>query len=136
MARPKSIQLFELFYLGSVLVGAVNTAMAWAETSTSAEAAQVKQMLGQWFLPLSTVFLYTLWLLLWYFTARLRSNLARWVVVVFYVLALVGFVFTLGAGATPAGLPFALSAVSLILTTIAVIFLFRRDAVAWFGASV
>lgn len=136
MARPKSIQLFELFYLGSVLVGAVNTAMAWAETSTSAEAAQVKQMLGQWFLPLSTVFLYTLWLLLWYFTARLRSNLARWVVVVFYVLALVGFVFTLGAGATPAGLPFALSAVSLILTTIAVFFLFRRDAVAWFGASV
>ena len=136
MARPKSIQLFELFYLGSVLVGAVNTAMTWAETSTSTEAAQVKQMLGQWFLPLSTVFLYTLWLLLWYFTARLRSNLARWVVVVFYVLALVGFVLTLGAGATPAGLPFALSAVSLILTTIAVIFLFRRDAVAWFGAAV
>lgn len=136
MARPKSIQLFELFYLGSVLVGAVNTAMTWAETSTSTEAAQVKQMLGQWFLPLSTVFLYTLWLLLWYFTARLRSNLARWVVVVFYVLALVGFVFTLGAGATPAGLPFALSAVSLILTTIAVFFLFRRDAVAWFGAAV
>ena len=136
MARPKSIQLFELFYLGSVLVGAVNTAMTWAETSTSAEAAQVKQMLGQWFLPLSTVFLYTLWLLLWYFTARLRSNLARWVGVVFYVLALVGFVLTLGAGASPAGLPFALSAVSLILTTIAVIFLFRRDAVAWFGAAV
>jgi len=136
MVRPKSIRLFELFYLGSVLVGAVNTAMTWAENSASAEAIQVKQMLGQWFLPLSTVFLYTLWLLLWYFTARARSNVARWAVVIFYVLALVGFVFTLGVGATPAGLPLALSAVSLAFTTAAVVFLFRRDAAAWFGASV
>jgi hypothetical protein len=135
MVRPKSIRLFELFYLGSVLVGAVNTAITWAETSTSAEAVQVKHMLGQWFLPLSTVFLYTLWLLLWYFAARARSDIARWVIVVFYGLALVGFVFTLAVGATPAGLPLALSAVSLVITTIAVFFLFRRDAVAWFGAS-
>jgi len=135
MVRPKSIRLFELFYLGSVLVGAVNTAMTWAENNASAEAIQVKQMLGQWFLPLSTVFLYTLWLLLWYFTARARSNVARWAVVIFYVLALVGFVFTLGVGATPAGLPLALSAVSLAFTTAAVVFLFRRDAAAWFGAS-
>ncbi|HEX7849115.1 MAG TPA: hypothetical protein VF485_05210 [Sphingomonas sp.] len=135
MTRPKSIRLFELFYLGSVLVGAVNTAMTWAETSASAEALQVQQMLGQWFLPLSTVFLYTLWLLLWYFTARFASNVARWVVVVFYLLALVGFVFTLGVGATPAGLPLALSGASLVLTTVAVFFLFRRDAMAWFGAS-
>jgi len=135
MVRPKSIRLFELFYLGSVLVGAVNTAMTWAENSASAEAIQVKQMLGQWFLPLSTVFLYTLWLLLWYFTARARSNVARWAVVIFYVLALVGFVFTLGVGATPAGLPLALSAVSLAFTTAAVVFLCRRDAAAWFGAS-
>src|SRR3954454_21240571 len=98
MVRPKSIRLFELFYLGSVLVGAVNTAMNWAETSASAEAAQVRQMLGQWFLPLSTVFLYTLWLLLWYFTARQGSSLARWAVVFFYGLALIGLVSSLVMG--------------------------------------
>ena len=136
MARPKSIRMFELFYLGSVLVGAVNTAMTWAETSASAEAVQVKQMLGPWFVPLSTVFLYTLWLLLWYFTARARSNVARWVVVIFYALALIGFVFTLAVGATPAGLPLILSAASLVLTTLAVFFLFRRDATEWFGKSI
>ncbi|MBW8841698.1 MAG: hypothetical protein JF608_07805 [Sphingomonadales bacterium] len=127
--------MFELFYLGSVLVGAVNTAMTWAETSASAEAAQVRQMLGQWFLPLSTVFLYTLWLLLWYFTARQGSNLARWVVVVFYGLAVIGFVSSLAMGAAPAALPLALSAVSLAFTTVAVFFLFQRDNAAWFGAS-
>jgi hypothetical protein len=127
--------MFELFYLGSVLVGAVDTAMTWAETNASAEAVQVQQMLGQWFLPLSTVFLYTLWLLLWYFTARLGSNLARWAVVVFYGLALIGFVFTLAVGSAPAPLSLALSAVSLAFTTVAVVFLFQRDSAAWFGAS-
>jgi hypothetical protein len=127
--------MFELFYLGSVLVGAVDTATTWAETNASAEAVQVQQMLGQWFLPLSTVFLYTLWLLLWYFTARLGSNLARWAVVVFYGLALIGFVFTLAVGSAPAPLSLALSAVSLAFTTVAVVFLFKRDSVAWFGAS-
>jgi len=135
MVRPKSIRLFELFYLGSVLVGAVNAAMTWAETSASAEAIQVRQMLGPWFIPFSTVFLYTLWLLLWYFTARARSNLARWAVVVFYALSLVGFVFTLAVGSAPAPLSLALSAVSLAFTTVAVVFLFQRDASEWFGKS-
>jgi hypothetical protein len=135
MARPKSIRLFELFYLGSVLVGAVDTAMTWAETSVSAEAIQVKQMLGPWFMPLSTVFLYTLWLLLWYFTARARSNIARWVVVACYALTLIGFVFTLAVGSAPAPLSLALSSVSLAFTTVAVFFLFQRDAAEWFGKS-
>ena len=135
MVSPKSIRLFELCYLGSILVGAVNTAMTWAETNSSVEAAQVKQMLGQWFVPLSAVFIYTLWLLLWYFTARARSNVARWVVVVFYVLSLIGFLFSLGVAARPDGMTLALSLLSLALTTASVFFLFRRDAAEWFGKS-
>ncbi|HEX7694235.1 MAG TPA: hypothetical protein VF409_07080 [Sphingomonas sp.] len=135
MVRPKSIRLFELCYLGSILVGAINTALTWAETNASVEAAQVKQMLGPWFVPLSAVFIYTLWLLLWYFTARARSNVARWVVVVFYGLSLIGFVFTLGVAAKSDGATLALSVLSLLLTTAAVFFLFRRDASEWFGKS-
>ena len=135
MARPTSIRLFELFYLGSVLVEAVNTAMTWAETNANPQTMEVKQMLGPWFPALLTVFTFTLWLLLWYFTARARSNIARWAIVVFYVLALVGFVFSLAVGAAPAALPLSLSVVSLVLTTLAVVCLCRRDAAAWFGAS-
>lgn len=136
MTRPKSIRLFELFYLGSVLVEAVNTAMTWAETNTNPQTMEVKQMLGAWFPTLLTVFTFTLWLLLWYFTARARSNVARWAIVIFYALGLIGFVFSLAIGATPAAVPLSLWVVSLVSTTIAVFFLFRRDAVAWFGASV
>ncbi len=135
MVRPKSIKLFEAFYLGSILVGAVNTAMTWAEAAASAEAIQVRQMLGPWFMPLSTVFLYTLWLLLWYFTAYARSNLARWAVTIFFALSLIGFVFTLATGAPPAAVPMALTAAALLLDAVAVIFLFRRDAIEWFGKS-
>lgn len=135
MVRPKSIRLFELFYLGSVLVEAVNTAMTWADTNTNPQTMQVKQMLGPWFPTLLTVFTFTLWLLLWYFTARERSNVARWAIVLFYVLGLIGFVFSLAVGAAPAAVPLGLAVVSLVLTTIAVFFLFRRDAIDWFGAS-
>ena len=135
MVRPKSIRLFELFYLGSVLVEAVNTAMTWADTNTNPQTMQVKQMLGPWFPTLLTVFTFTLWLLLWYFTARERSNVARWAIVLFYALGLIGFVFSLAVGAAPAAVPLGLAVVSLVLTTIAVFFLVRRDAVAWFGAS-
>lgn len=135
MVRPKSIRLFELFYLGSVLVEAVNTAMTWADTNTNPQTMQVKQMLGPWFPTLLTVFTFTLWLLLWYFTARERSNVARWAIVILYALGLIGFVFSLAVGAAPVAVPLALAVVSLIMTSLAVFFLFRRDAVAWFGAS-
>jgi hypothetical protein len=135
MARPKSIRLFELFYLGSVLVEAVNTAMTWAATDANPETIQVKQMLGPWFPALLTVFTFTLWLLLWYFAARTRSNIARWVIAILYVLGLIGFVFSLAVSGPQSAIPLGLSVVSLILTTLAVICLFRRDASVWFGAS-
>ncbi len=133
MVRPKSIAWFERFYLASVLVGAVNSAMTWAETAGSAEAAQAQAMLGQWFLPLAFVFIYTLWLLLWYFTARAGSVFAKWTVVVFYLFALLGFASSLAVGAPPAGIPLTLTIASLLLTTISVWFLFRPDAKPWFG---
>jgi len=135
MVRPKSIRLFETFYLGSVLVEAVNTAMTWADTNTNPQTMEVKQMLGPWFPALLTVFTFTLWLLLWYFAARARSNIARWAIVIFYGLGLIGFLFSLTVGAAPAAVPLGLAVVSLALNTVAVFLLFRRDAVAWFGAS-
>jgi len=118
-----------------VLVEAVNTAMTWAATDANPQTMQVKQMLGPWFPALLTVFTFTLWLLLWYFAARTRSNVARWAIAILYVLGLIGFVFSLTVSGPQLALPLGLSVVSLILTTLAVICLFRRDASAWFGAS-
>ena len=51
------------------------------------------------------------------------------------MLAAASLAATAAAWAAPAAVPLGLAVVSLVLTTIAVFFLFRRDAVAWFGAS-
>ena len=132
MARPKSIEWFERFYLASVLVGAVDSAMTWAQTAGSVEAARAQAMFGPWFLPLAFVFIYTLWLLLWYFTARAGSAIAKWAVVVFYVFALIGFASTIVVGALEFSASLALSVGSLVLTGISVWFLFRPDSKGWF----
>ena len=136
MLRPKSIRLFELFYLGSVLVAAIQTAMEWSVTSRNRDTVNVQQMLGPWFPALLTVFLFTLWLILWYFVARARSNVARWAVVVLYVFSLLGYLTVLGMGSQQTAVSLALSTLGIALDTVAVFFLFRRDAVEWFGKSV
>jgi len=131
--RPKSIVNFELCYLGSVLISAINAAMTWKDVNGTVEAAQTRAMLGDWFMPVAMVFGITISLLLWYFTARSASLVAKWVVVVFFGFSLAGFLFTLGIGSRPEGLPGILSVVTLVLNAVAVWMLFRPDARVWFG---
>ncbi len=131
--RPKSIVNFERCYLGSVVLSVVNAAMTWKDVNSTVEAAQTRAMLGDWFMPLAMVFGVTISLLLWYFTARSASVVAKWVVVVFFGFSLVGFLATLAMGSRPEGIPGILSVVTLVLNAIAVWLLFRPDARAWFG---
>lgn len=133
MPRPKSIENFELCYLGSVLLGAVNAAITWKDANSTVEAAQTRAMLGDWFMPLAMVFGVTISLLLWYFTARSASVVAKWVVVVFFGFSVAGFLVTLAVGSRPEGIPGILSVVILALNAVAVWMLFRPDARAWFG---
>src|ERR1700712_3462821 len=102
--RPKSIVIFELCYLGSIVLGAVNVAMTWKDVNGTVEAAQTRAMLGDWFMPLAMVFGVTISLLLWYFTARSASLVAKWVVVVFFGFSLAAFLFTLVIGSRPDGI--------------------------------
>ncbi|THD35294.1 MAG: hypothetical protein E7773_12690 [Sphingomonas sp.] len=131
--RPKSIVTFEYCYLGSILLGVVNAAMTWKDVNGTVEAAQTRAMLGDWFMPLAMVFGLTISLLLWYFTARSASVVAKWVVVVFFGLSLAGFLFTLALGSRPDGIAGILSVAVLVLNAVAVWMLFRPDARAWFG---
>jgi hypothetical protein len=133
MTRPVSIRRFELCYLGSVLIGAANSAMTWKDVTSTVEAAQTRAMLGDWFMPLAMVFGFTISLLLWYFTARAASLVAKWVLVVFFGLALAGFLLTLATGSRPDGIAGILSVATLVLNAVAVWMLFRPDARAWFG---
>ena len=131
--RPKSIVYYEYAYLGSVLLGIVVTAMTWSTNEQTEEVEKIRAMLGASFLPILYVFIYTLSLALWYFTARVPNTVAKWIVVGWFGLSIVGFAMALGAGNVPNDLPGLIAVVALVLNAVAVYLLFRPDARAWFG---
>ncbi len=131
--RPKSIVYYEYAYLGSVLLGIVVTAMTWTANNQTEEVEKIRAMLGASFLPILYVFIYTLSLALWYFTARAPNTVAKWIVVGWFGLSLVGFAMALGAGNVPSDPAGLLALAALLLNAVAVYLLFRPDARAWFG---
>jgi hypothetical protein len=131
--RPRSIRQFEYCYLGSLLLGAAVTAMTWNANATAAEVQQIQSVFGSSFLPIFYVFVYALSLALWYFTARVPNIAAKWIVVGWFALTLIGVALSLVTGNVPSDLPSLLSIVAIVLNAGAVWLLFRPDARAWFG---
>ncbi len=131
--RPKSIVYYEYAYLGSVLLGMAVTAMTWTANNDTQEVEQIHAVLGASFLPIFYVFIYTLSLALWYFTARVPNLIAKWIVVGWFVLSLIGFGLALSAGNLPNDVPGLIAVVAIVLNAVAVYLLFRPDATAWFG---
>ncbi|WP_174286826.1 hypothetical protein [Sphingomonas bacterium] len=75
-------------------------------------------------------------LLLWRFTARAPSIVAKWIVAVFAIFSAMGIafaIFQLATARIPFGKPVLLMAAVNILYIAAATLLFHRDAVQWFG---
>jgi hypothetical protein len=132
VVRPKSIIWFEQLYLASLLLGAVATAMTWSDNMDTRQAVQVERMFGHWLVPLAVVFVYSIWVLLWYFTARARSDAARWTVTIFTGLSVVSYLWSFANGVTFASAAAVIVLVSVVLSIAAIAMLFRPDARAWF----
>lgn len=137
--RPNSIIRFEQAYLASIAVWGLNAALGWGKQVAAIEAgfAEMPQMIpmGHAMLIGFTLFAFFLSLLLWYFTARKASVVAKWIIVVFFGLSAVGLPFTLAGFATAGIVPVALNLVTFALTAVAVWMLFRPDSAAWFRDS-
>ena len=131
--RPKSIVRYEMFYLAAVLLGIAATAMSWGANINTDEMKQIQGVFGTSFLPIFFVFVYTLSLALWYFTARSPNIAAKWIVTIWFMLSLIGLVMSLGQGQVPTDLSSVLSLAAIALNAVAVYLLFRPDARAWFG---
>ncbi|MCR5872005.1 hypothetical protein LRS12_15575 [Sphingomonas sp. J344] len=82
-----------------------------------------------------TLFALFLSLLLWYFTARRASEVAKWIIVAFFGLSAVSLPFTLAGFEAVGIVPVALNVVTFALTAVAVWMLFRPDSAAWFRDS-
>ncbi len=132
--RPESIIMFERLYLGALVVGLVNAVINWSSTQAymANDPAVAASGLGSGFLISTMLIGFAIPLLLWYFIAKRGSNIAKWVLVVLFVLGLISMLFSFGAMLAMNG---TIGLVGALLTTVlqaaAVYMLFKPDAVAW-----
>lgn len=130
--RPKSIQRFDMFYLGALALGLVNTALSWNATMERLNAEAATAAIATPMMVGSVAIGFGISLLLWFFTSRMRSTIAKWIVVVFFVLGVLSLLFSLLNGQFPGGIGAAVSVIAIILQAVSVYMLFQPDAVAWF----
>ncbi|WP_294191783.1 hypothetical protein [uncultured Sphingomonas sp.] len=137
MQRPASIVTFERLYLAGFALSLVSWVVGWPAMQAKLAANPQTAPFG-WMLFVMLGLNIALTLLLWFFTARRASVVAKWIVVVLAGLSALRFLFNL-----PAALGGAVSAPSLILSTLttalnvaAAAMLFRFDARVWFGEDV
>lgn len=136
MQRPPSIVRYEQFYIASFVLGLVASAVNWQGRTAQLAASPALANL-QWLAPVSLVISIVIAATLWYFTARRPSAAAKWVVVVFAALSVLGIggnILTLVRGGPLVAVLLGI-AVSLLYITAAVL-LFKPDAKLWFGEKV
>ena len=133
MARPLSIVNFERCYLGAFALGVVNVMVQWGELQAKIAAMPNSAMLGPWFFPMTIAFGWGITLLLWYFTAHRRASVTKWIIAVFFGLSVLSVVGSLLMGTLPSGLAGVIAIVAFVMNGVAVWFLFRPDANAWFA---
>lgn len=132
--RPSSIVTFDRLYLVAMLLGLVNSIMSIDRLQTRIEAMPELRAvgIGSGFVYASMAIGLAISLLLWFAVAYRRSVVAKWVLVAFTVLAIVnlpGALRQLGSG----GLGVMVSVAVEALRVVALSFLFRADAKAWFA---
>ena len=131
--RPKSIINFERLYLGALAIGLVNILLSWQQGMGLLNNNPDTRSLGQGVVYVSIFIGFLVPLLLWYFTARRASVVAKWIVVILFVLGVVSLVINFQRTAVltdPAGI---LGLIGFVMQAGAVWMLFRPDAKAWFS---
>jgi cellulose synthase/poly-beta-1,6-N-acetylglucosamine synthase-like glycosyltransferase len=129
---------FEQAYLASIVVWLINTVVNWDLQLSTIEAnpaiggnPQMLEIMKAVMVGFSGLSL-LISLLLWYFTARKASNVTKWILVIFFILATIGIPFTVMGYELVGALSVGLSLVCYLLTAFAIFMLFRPDAKAWF----
>jgi len=124
--RPESIKKFDILYLASLAVGVINTLLNMDSIQLQADGMSLSP-LTLWVI---TGLTYAISLLLWYFISRRASTVAKWILVVLTLLGLIGLpAFFAG----PIDLNKMLGIVTTVLSVVAVFYLFKPDARAWFA---
>jgi hypothetical protein len=129
--KPQSIRRFDLFFLASLclltlgLAMSFDTVVAAVQTQTSARGLQVGSglVLGIFAVVLAVD------LVLWRLVSSKGSAVAKWILVVLLVLDLLGIPSLLSGGLSTSH---GISLLRIASEAVAIAFLFKADAKAWF----
>ncbi len=132
MQRPASIVRFEQLYGLSILLGVIATALSWSQTIATPAVAQASEEIGAWYFPATIAFGIAIQLLLWFFAARRRSAIAKWVLVVFFALNFVGSGVALLSGRMPMAAGSLVAVLAVVAYAAAIWMLFRPESAVWF----
>jgi hypothetical protein len=135
MIRPVAIVRYERLYWAAFILDSVVTAMTWTEREAIVTANPILAK-ATWILPTFQAIGIAVTVLLWYFTARAPSVVAKWVVVILAALSAFAAVQSLGALATGGVTPGTASVLALIANALyvtAAVLLFQPASKAWFG---
>ncbi len=135
MIRPVAIVRYERLYWAAFVLDTVVTAMTWTQREAIVTAYPVLAK-ATWILPTFQAIGIAVTVLLWYFTARAPSVVAKWVVVILAALSVFAGVQSLVAfttGRAGVGTAAVLSLVASALYVAAAVHLFLPGSKAWFG---
>ena len=82
-----------------------------------------------------TIFIISIMLniLIWYFISVRASKIAKWILIVFFVIGLLSIIRNFNSPFAPQGLAFGVMMVLTVLQGAGVYMLFRSDAIGWFN---
>jgi hypothetical protein len=130
--KPTSIRRFDFLYLASIALSVVTYFLSYDPMveSMQARTAAAGVQLGGGTVIVVMVLSIGVSLLLWWLASQRRAVVAKWIIVLFFVLGLTGIPGLIAGGWT---LLKTLSALNLLLEAAAVFYLFQPDAKAWFA---
>ena len=128
--KPISMKVFDFAYLGSMFLGLLAFINAYpvlkAQLARQGEAAGFA--LPPAFLLGAYAFGAAVGLLLWYFVSRRRMILAKWLIVILFLVSLVGVRDYFGGSMSLAEI---YDGLALLAHAVAVAMLFRGDSIRW-----
>jgi hypothetical protein len=132
--KPESIRRFDLFFLASLALLAVGFLISFDGTvaSIQAQTAAKGLQVGSGFTIGLFAAVLAINLLLWFFVSRKGATIAKWLLVLLLVIDLVGLPALVSGGLTA---PRMISLLRIALEAVAIAFLFKSDAKAWFAGA-
>lgn len=135
MNKPDSIRIFDRLFWASTFIGVLNFLFNLNETSE--KFANTPELVaagfGMGFIVTTFTVSMILNILIWYFISARSSRIAKWILIVFFVVGLFSIFRNFNNPVAPQGLAFGVVVLLTVMQGAAIYMLFRRDSLDWFN---